>query len=116
MYTIELLLVKNPINVLSIGKLLVTSLLLNREFLLEKSPVKDCGTTSGLSCNLKNIKIHTSEKPCKCDGCGKVFDHHSHLPEHQRIHTHENHVNTLSEGKLLVTQHKIIQYQKIHID
>lgn len=105
MYTMELLLVKNLINVLCVGKLLVTSLITQHQRILTGEKPYE-----GLWNDLRAIiqlnehqKIRTGEKPCKCDGCGKVFDHHSHHPEHQRIHTGENHVNTLTAEKLLVS-------------
>ena len=38
---------------------------------------------------LKPIRIHTREKPYKCDVCDKNFCWNFHLQAHQRVHTGE---------------------------
>lgn len=86
MYTMVCLLVKNPINVLSVGKLLVPSLITQHQRILTgEKPYEGLWNDFRAIMQLnEHQEIHNGEKPCKCDGCGKVFNHHSHLLEHQR--------------------------------
>ncbi|XP_007943840.1 zinc finger protein 397 [Orycteropus afer afer] len=59
-------------------------------------------------------KVHTEERPYRCDVCGHSFKQHSSLTQHQRIHTGEKPYKCNQCGKAFSLRSYLIIHQRIH--
>ncbi|XP_006835133.1 PREDICTED: zinc finger protein 397-like [Chrysochloris asiatica] len=67
-------------------------------------------STNSVTCQ----KVHTEERPYKCDVCGNSFKQHSSLTQHQRIHTGEKPYQCNQCGKAFSLRSYLIIHQRIH--
>ncbi|KAL4664261.1 hypothetical protein H8957_013071 [Semnopithecus entellus] len=61
---------------------------------------------------MQNRRIHTREKPHKCDDYGKDFTSRSHLIRHQRMHTGQKSYKCHQCGKIFSLRFLLAEHQK----
>jgi KRAB domain-containing zinc finger protein len=60
-------------------------------------------------------KSHTEENDCKCNECGKLLAHKSHLLTHKRIHTGERPYVCNECGQAYISKAHLTGHEKVHM-
>lgn len=92
LYNREFTLVKNPMNVISMGRSLVIAptLRCQRTHLGRNYKCNDCGKAiSDSSQFIMRQRVHTREKPYECSEYGKAYNQHSILITISKLHWRE---------------------------